>query len=332
MNKKIIALAVALAASCAANAGTIYEKNDTEVKLKGEIDAYLSSQSSEAADGTETDYDADIDLWAKIQLDAKHQLNEDASVFGSFELENGNGFGPGDDQENEVKTDDLYLGAMFNDSFGFAVGEIGDFGDSLDAITIDNTNEGYGYMDDFATSFESKGHAISFKFDADGLKLIGDMYMAEDEDTDAAYGVSASYTAAGVSVGASYQDHGNRDGYTSTNNGDNDIYGFKAGYAANGFSVAAHYVVEQINSEDYEAIGLAADYEMGAARLYVSGFTSEKDNASASEDDMTALTVGAEYGFSKNLIGFVEYSSLENSDYEDGAEDNLALLGTYFKF
>lgn len=327
MNKKIIALAVAALVSGAANAANIYEDDATTFGVSGEIDTFLSKFESDNTAGR----DVDADLWAKIQIDATHKLNDTVTVFGSFEMENGEGYGS--DGSKDLKTDDLYFGAMFGESFGIAVGEVGDFGDSFNAITIDNTNEGYGFMDDFVTDFESNGHTIAAKYEANGLVLIADTYLDENENQDAAYGVSASYTIAGFNVGASYQDHGNRakdsDGNDVTNGGDNDVYGVKVGYSADAFSVAAHYVVEQVNSVDTDVIGVAADYKFDAARLYVSGFVADQDNAA---EDFTAYTVGADYSFSNNLLGFVEYSAQENSEYASNTDNSLYLAGVYYTF
>lgn len=324
MNKKFIALAVAALVSGAANAANIYDDGTTTFGVSGEIDTFLSQYNSDVAG---KDRDADVDLWAKIQIDTEHKLNDTVKLFGSFEMENGEGYG--DDGDKGVKTDDLYFGAMFGDSFGIAAGEVGDFGDSFNAITIDNTNEGYGYMDDYVTDFESNGHTVALKYDANGLVLIADTYLDENDGQDAAYGVSASYTIAGFNVGASYQDHGNRDGLNSTNNGDNDVYGFKAGYSADAFSIAAHYVVEQVNSTDTDVIGIAADYKIDAARLYVSGFVADQDGQ---DEDLTAYTVGADYAVSNNLLAFVEYSAEDNSDYAKDVDTSLALVGMYYTF
>ncbi len=324
MNKKFLALAVAALVSGAANAANIYEDDATTFGVSGEIDTFLSQFE---ADGSTAGRDLDADLWAKIQIDATHKLNDTVTVFGSFEMENGEGYGSNGDKD--LKTDDLYFGAMFGENFGIAAGEVGDFGDSFNAITIDNTNEGYGFMDDFVTDFESDGHTIAAKYEANGLVLVADTYLDEDEGQDAAYGVSASYTISGFNVGASYQDHGNRDGVDSTNNGDNDVYGVKVGYAADAFSIAANYVVEQQNSVDIDVVGLAADYKFDAARLYVSGFVADKDNA---EEDFSAYTVGADYSFSNNLLGFVEYSAQENSEYASNTDNSLYLVGMYYMF
>ncbi|WP_375751205.1 porin [Vibrio sp. HN007] len=335
MNKKIIALAVAFVAT-GANAATIYENDQTAVSLKGEIDTYLSKYETKGV-ASPKKTDADIDLWAKIQIDAKHQLNEDISVIGSFEMENGNGFLPGDNDSNSVSTDDLYVGAMFGENFGIAVGEIGDFGDSLDAIIIDNTNEGVGYVDDVASRFESKGHAVSIKYATENLKLIADTYLHQDEDKDSTYGLSAAYEMAGFYAGASYQDHGNRHAYAETNNGDNTVMGVKLGYGIGGFSIATHYVKEEINSVDVDVWGVAADYQINDVRLYTSLYSGEVDTT---KDDLDAYTVGVDYAISDNLTAFVEYSSSEGTTFVaentpgfvKDSETDVAVAGVYYTF
>ncbi len=325
MNKKFIALAVAALASGAANAAAIYQNDTTTFGISGEIDSYLSKLNASPSNSSVSSADTDVDLWAKIQIDAQHKINDDVSVFGSFEIENGSGYDGwnwSSNDDKKVVTDDLYFGANLGDSWGVAVGEIGDFGDSFDAITIDNTNEGVGYMDDFVTSFETKGHAASVKYDANGLVLIADTYLSQEANLDNAYGVSASYTINGFNVGASYQDHGNRDGYAtaSTNGGDNDVYGVKVGYTGDAFSVASNYVVETKDGVDTNVVGLAADYKIGATRLYTSGFIADKDETST---DFSGYTLGADYAFTKNVLAFAEYTNTDNLENVDKADAEL---------
>ncbi len=322
MNKKFIALAVAASVSGVANSASIYDDGTTKMNVSGEVDVYLSKFNADAGDAG-----SDADLWAKIQIDVEHKLSESVIAFGSFEMENGNGYGDAE-EANGVSTDDLYAGIKLGDSFGVAVGEVGDFGDSFNAITIDNTNEGYGYMDDFVTDFETKGHAIAAKYDANGLVVVADTYLTDDVDLDNAYGLSASYTIGNFNLGASYQDHGNRNSF-DTQSGDNSVYGVKAGYAADAFSIAANYVVEQNDSVDTNVVGLAADYRINAARLYVSGFVAQQDDAS---EDFSAYTVGADYEFSNNILGFVEYSAQENAGYASDTSSDLYLAGVYYTF
>ena len=144
MKKTLIALALAGISTSTLAAGNIYDDGTTAFNVKGEIDTYLSIAESTKTTGgaaTKTKSDIDVDLWAKIQIDATHKLNDSVSAFGSFEIENGNGFDGwkgkvSDDQS--MKTDDLYFGFNIGENFGIAAGEVGDFGDSLDAVTLDH--------------------------------------------------------------------------------------------------------------------------------------------------------------------------------------------------
>ncbi|NVC95640.1 porin [Vibrio natriegens] len=332
MKKTLLALAVATVSTSALAAGNIYDDGTTAFNIKGEIDTYLSAADktvTEAGVATKNSSDADIDLWAKIQIDATHKLNDSVTAFGSFEIENGNGFdgwkGKLDD-DHSMKTDDLYFGFSIGENFGIAAGEIGDFGDSLDAITIDNTNEGFGYMDDFVNSLESAGHAVSMKYTTGGLKLIADSYLSSAEDEDVAYGVSAQYAINEMfTVGATYQDQGNR-GLGD----DHQIMGAAARLNIANFGAAVNYVFEDIDgASDLETVSAALDYQIEKARLYTSfGFT-DGDN----DEEITYYTVGADYAVSSNIAAFFEYSDYENKEDSDNkVEADGVVAGMYYTF
>nr|WP_319555855.1 porin [uncultured Vibrio sp.] len=332
MKKTLLALAVATVSTSALAAGNIYDDGTTAFNVKGEIDTYLSaSDTTKTADGvaTKNSTDADIDLWAKIQIDATHKLNDSVTAFGSFEIENGNGFdswkGIAAD-DHAMATDDLYFGFSVGENFGIAVGEIGDFGDSLDAITIDNTNEGLGYMDDFVSSLESAGHAVSMKYTTGGLKLIADSYLSSDEDEDVAYGVSAQYAFNEMfTVGATYQDQGNRG-----HGDDHQIMGVAARMSVANFGAAVNYVSEDIDgASDLETVSAALDYQIEKARLYTSfGFT-DGDN----DEEITYYTVGADYAVSSNIAAFFEYTDAENKEDSDNKlEGDGVVAGMYYTF
>lgn len=334
MKKTLLALAVATISTSALAAGNIYDDGTTAFNVKGEIDTYVSAADTKTTTSgvaTKNSTDADIDLWAKIQIDATHKLNDSVTAFGSFEIENGNGFDGWKSQltssdDNAMKTDDLYFGFNFGENFGIAAGEIGDFGDSLDAITIDNTNEGLGYMDDFVNSIESAGHAVSMKYTTGGLKLIADSYLSSDEDKDVAYGVSAQYAFNEMfTVGASYQDQGNR-GLGD----DHKIMGVAARMHVAGFGAAVNYVSEDIDgASDLETVSAALDYQIEKARLYTSfGFT-DGDN----DKEITYYTVGADYAVSGNILAFVEYTDAEDkTDNDNKVEGDGVVAGIYYTF
>ncbi|CAM2739449.1 porin [Vibrio mytili] len=332
MKKTLLALAVATVSTSALAAGNIYDDGTTAFNVKGEIDTYVSTaESTTTAAGVKTKNtsDLDVDLWAKIQIDATHKLNDSVTAFGSFEIQNGNGFDGWKGivaDDNSMQTDDLYFGFNIGDNFGIAAGEIGDFGDSLDAITLDNTNEGLGYMDDFVSSLESAGHAISMKYTTGGLKLIGDAYFSSKEDEDVAYGVSAEYAFNDAfKLGATYQDQGNR-GLGD----DHQIMGAKAGLTLGNFGAAVNYVFENIDgASDLDTISAALDYKLDKARLYTSfGFT-DGDN----DEEINYYTVGADYAVSSNLLAFTEYTNAEDkADNSNKVEGDGFVAGMYYTF
>ncbi|MEI8655882.1 MULTISPECIES: porin [Vibrio] len=329
MKKTLLALAVAAVSTSALAAGNIYDDGTTSFNVKGEIDTYLSTadvKTTKAGVTTKESADPDVNLWAKIQIDAKHKLNDSVTAFGSFEIENGNGFDSWSgltSDSNTTKTDDLYFGFNFGENFGIAMGEIGDFGDSLDAITIDNTNEGIGYMDDFAKSLESAGHAVSAKYTTGGLKLIADTYLTSDEDEDVAYGASAQYAFSEMfTLGATYQDQGNRG---------SEIMGVAARMNIAGFGAAVNYVLEdKVSGEEYSVVSTALDYQIDKVRLYTSLGFAEDDN---SDKEITYFTVGADYAVSSNISAFIEYSDAEQeTDSNNKVEGNGAVAGFYYTF
>ncbi|NAZ95597.1 porin [Vibrio toranzoniae] len=344
MKKTLIALALAGISTSTLAAGNIYDDGTTAFNVTGEIDTYLSTaESTETTDGTatKTKSDIDVDLWAKIQIDATHKLNDSVSAFGSFEIENGNGFDGWKDKlsdDHSMKTDDLYFGFNIGENFGIAAGEVGDFGDSLDAVTLDNTNEGLGYMDDFVSSRESAGHAVSAKYTTGGLKLIADTYLSSNEDEDVAYGVSAEYAVNEMfTLGATYQAQGNSsslnkndDGDILNNNFDHNIMGAKAGLTLGNFGAAVNYIFEDIDgASDRDTISAALDYQIEKARLYTSfGFT-DGDN----DQEITYYTIGADYSVSSNISAFVEYTDAEDvTDNNNKVEGDGVVAGMYYTF
>jgi len=332
MKKTLIALALAGISTSTLAAGNIYDDGTTAFNVKGEIDTYLSTGEAtvtEAGTATKSKSDLDVDLWAKIQIDATHKLNDSVSAFGSFEIQNGNGFDGWKgivNDDNSMQTDDLYFGFNIGENFGIAAGEIGDFGDSLDAITIDKTNEGLGYMDDFVSSLESAGHAVSLKYTTGGLKLIADTYLSSDENEDAAYGVSAEYALNEMfTFGASYQDQGNRGLGT-----DHSIMGVAARLSLGDFGAAANYVTEDITgASDRDTVSIALDYQIEKVRAYTSIGATDGD----ADQEINYFTVGADYSMSSNILAFVEYTDAEEvTDSANKVEGDGFVAGMYYTF
>lgn len=335
MKKTLLALVVAGISTSALAAGNIYDNGTTSFNVKGEIDTYVTTLKSKY-NNVEKSSDLDIDVWAKIQIDSQHKVNEDITVFGSFEMQNGEGFGfdgdgfAGDDKN--VQTDDLYFGAYLGDNWGVAFGEIGDFGDSLDAITIDNTNEGLGYVDDFVISQESRGHAASVKGNFNNLTVIADAYLNQEENIDTAFGLSAQYAINDMfTVGASYQDQGENE----VKKLDYKVMGVAARLNIENFAAAVNYVAEEKKEanvkNDADTWSVAASYQINEARLYTSfGFTSYEDNK-----DGNYYTLGADYALTGNILTFIEYTAIDEDKGVGKAmldEGEVVVAGLYYTF
>lgn len=185
-----------------------------------------------------------------------------------------------------------------------AIGEHGDWGDSMDATEKDDiTNEGYYLGNAGGHHTESSGHGISYKYyGIDGLTYIADITTDQTDGVDPTYGTSLDYTVGNYSVGASYQVGDQATGLTSKTAFEQsqlatDYYkgGVSASATFGGLYVAATYVAyEGVNdfgfyntkptaafdssdgnsytgSADFyegKSYGLAASYTIDHIRLY----------------------------------------------------------------
>jgi len=329
MKKTLLALSVMIATG-SASAAEIYGSDTTKVSLKGEVDAYLA-----ADEVNDEKSNADVSTWAKIQLDAAHKINDSFTAFASFEAE-------GDDSYFDL--DDVYVG-LKTDTWGVAVGEVGDFGDSVDAIQKDDiTNEGnYPYATSHQT--ESKGKGISLKGEfVEGLTLIVDAHTQSDDDTDNTYGISADYTFANYSIGATYtagDAHGE-------DNVDYSVAGVSVSAEFSGLYLAATYsAYEGIDSFGYwdtdshmsgDSYGVAASYQLDKTRLYTTySFTSSDENTETgvnADVDVANFVVGVDYALAKNILVFAEYQTAEFDDAaaSDKLDAYTATAGVYYAF
>lgn len=327
MKKTLLAFAI-MAATGSASATEIYNTDTSKLSFKGEIDLYLGANEID-----DIKSDADISYWAKVQFDMEQKISESITAFGSFEIEGDAGY---------LDLDDVYAGFKM-DTWAVAAGEVGDFGDSADAINKDDISNEGNYASATSHQLESKGKGLSFKGEfVEGLTLIADVHTQSDEEIDNTYGVSADYEFANFSVGASY------------------IMGEAAAevdYSVAGVSVAAQFdalyltavysMYEGIDSfsfwdtADYNsgtAIGVAAAYQLDKARLYTTYSLTTSDENTATGDsyaedlEVSNLLVGIDYALVDNITLFAEY---QIGDYDDGATSTdayTALAGVYYAF
>jgi len=330
MKKTLLALSVMIATG-SASAAEIYGSDTTKVSLKGEVDAYLIAD--EVAD---VKSDADVSYWAKIQLDAEHKVNETFTAFASFEVE-------GDDSYLEL--DDVFVG-LKTETWGVAVGEVGDFADSIDAIQKDDiTNEGnYPYA--ASHHIESRGKGISLKGEfVKGLTLVADVHTQTDEDDvdfDNTYGISADYAFSNYSIGASYA------AGDAEENVDYSVAGVSVSAEFSNLYLAATYsAYEGINSFGYfsstdrmsgDSYGVAASYQLDKTRLYSTySFTVSDENTETgvalSEDlEVANFVVGVDYALIDNILLFAEYQVAEEDNGSDTTDAYTATAGVYYSF
>ncbi|USD33447.1 MULTISPECIES: porin [Vibrio] len=341
MKKSLLALLVASAATTV-SAGEIYSTDTSVVKLKGEVDAYLSK--TEVDNGTtKTQTDPDVNVWAKIQLDAEHNISDSLTGFASFEIESGSGY---NETNNNAKFDDVHVGVK-TDVWGFAVGEVGDVADSMDAIQKDDiTNEGEYMGSTGGHRAESTGHGAVFKAKVtDGLVFVADINTESDEDIDNTAGASFDWAINDMfSVGASYVSG------EQAKDTDYSVMGVSASVDVEGFYFAATYGAFEGNNSwglfddsaayyDGDAYGVAAAYTIEKTRLYTTYAVMSLDEATVSGADANGDTsnwvLGVDYALLDNVTIFGEYQTAETSnDFSAGADQDAdtVVLGAYYTF
>jgi len=351
MKKTLVALLVASAATTV-SAGEIYSTDSSVVKLKGEVDAYLAKKEV-----NNVSTDPDVNVWAKIQLDAEHKVSDSLTSFASFEIESGSGYA---ETDNNAKFDDVYVGVK-SDVWGVAVGEVGDLADSMDAIQKDDiTNEGEYMGSTGGHRAESVGHGAVFKAKVtDGLVFVADVNTESSEDIDNTFGASLDWAINDMfSVGAAYVT-----GEQAANT-DYSVMGASASVDVEGFYFAATYGAFEGNASwglfgdstvttgtgttattskvyyDGNAYGVAASYTIEKTRLYTTYAVMSLDEATVSGADANGDTsnwvVGVDYALLDNVTIFGEYQTAETSNDFDALAGNqdadTVVLGAYYTF
>lgn len=345
MKKTILAGIIATLSATSISAAELYKNEDTVVTFGGEVDAYLATTDIQ---GVDTDLETNV--WAKIQLNAEQKLNDTFTGFASFEIESGSWY---DGTDNDARFDDVYVGVK-TDVWGVAVGEVGDLADSSDAIEKDDiTNEG-NYMGGIGGhNKESSGNGIVAKGSIADFTFVADIYTESDDRIDNQYGISADYSANGLSVGASFQTGEAEEVGTALNPQleDFQVYGASVSYEINGFYAAATYAnFEGVDGfgffnttalVDGSSIGLAASYSIDKARVYTTYAMADLDEytgsgASVGDGDVTNFVIGADYAVASNITTFIEYQTGEaDGDVTGDATDQdgeTVVAGVYYAF
>ncbi|CAH0530181.1 porin [Vibrio hippocampi] len=346
MKKTILAGMIAAISTSSFAATELYKNDDTTVTFGGEVDAYLATMDIQ---GEKTD--PDVNVWAKLQLNAEQKLSNKYTAFASFEVESGSWY---DGTNNDATFDDVYVGVK-TDTWGVAVGEVGDLADSSDAIEKDDiTNEG-NYMGGIGGHHkESSGHGIVAKAKLADFTLVADMHTESDENIDSLYGVSADYAINGLTVGAMYQaaeaeklnDDGDRQYIT-----DFQAFGASVSYEIAGFYAAMTYTQFEgvdgfgfFSSQelvDGQSLGLAASYSFDKARVYSTYAMADLDKlshtgAALNDGDVTNFVIGVDYELADNILTFVEYQTGEADGEVTGdvakQDGETVVAGVYYSF
>lgn len=336
MKKTILAALIASTATTAI-AGDIYSNETTKVSFGGEVDAYLSTM-----DTPSQQQDADVNVWAKVQMDAEQKINDTLTGFASFEIQSGSWY----DGTNANATFDDVLVGVKTDVWGIAVGEVGDLAESADAIQKDDiTNEGMYMGSAGGNHRESAGKGAVAKVKVGPMVFVADVNTVTDSEIGNTYGVSADFQHEMFSVGATYISG------EATAQDDYELYGVSASAEINGLYVAATYAeFENANSYGFyssakvtdnavtsgelttgNTIGLAASYQVNEARIYTTYAIASIDNTDTQKyGDTTNWVIGADYAVASNISTFVEYQQAE-ADWE--ADDaSTVVAGVYYSF
>ncbi|KJY90580.1 porin [Vibrio neptunius] len=345
MKKTLVALSV-LAAAANVNAAEIYSTDASKVSLKGEVDAFVTT--TDINNGTTTtETDPNVSVYGKIVVDAEHKVSDTLTSFTSFEIENK--VYKNADADSKAYFDDLYIGVK-TDTWGIAVGEVGDLAESLDAIEKgDITNEGNFFGSAGGHRAESDGNGIVFKSElTEGLVFVADLNTEINDKIDNTYGVSLDWAINDMfSVGASYLSG------EQAENIDYSVGGISASAEVSGFYFAATVAeFEGVNSwglfddtTDYfdgTAYGVAASYTINKTRLYTTYDVMDLDEKQVAgsgnvdaKGDMTNLVVGVDYALLDNVTIFGEYEAADTSDdFAAGAnqDGDTFTLGAYYTF
>ncbi|MGF1739834.1 porin [Vibrio profundum] len=368
MRKTLIAMAV-LAAAGTANAAQIYGSDTAKVSLKGEIDTYISSWERDDTATTQTKGDPDVNMWAKIQMDAEHQINGTFTAFGSFEMENGSWW---NGTVSAISTDDLYAGVKTS-SWGVVAGEHGDWANSMKALEKDDIDNDAYYLGTAGGHHrESTGHGIGFKFyGVEGLTVVADVTTNSDEDIDPTWGTSVNYSLENYNLAVAYQVGETASGVASATGQYKATDYHKGGVSASATFGGLYLALTYVNYEGVDTFGFfgpttakgstiaddtfyegnafggAASFTVDKLRLYTTYSLMSNDKATlvtttssttsdVNDADNSLLVVGADYGVLDNLTVFVEY---QNSTAEAGLNTSAVdldaysfVLGSYYSF
>ncbi|WP_052190321.1 porin [Vibrio sp. ZOR0018] len=321
MKKTLLALLVAGVATSAQAKVELFKDDASSVSVKGEIATFLytSDTDDKTAANNDVKTDLDVNAWAKVQFDFSHKVTDTLTAGGTFEIQSGTWI---DGSKNDAEFDDV--AAYLKGNFGLiGIGEIGDVSDSNDAVSkTDILNElDNNYLPAYAK--DSTGHGISYTKGFGGLTLVVDAYTEAAENTDSVFGLSANYAAEIFSVGAMYQNWGDKQGSYQ----DKSSMAIAADVNLGKVTLAGSYNVVSVDTvKDVKNTTLAATFA-ATDSFSIYGVAGMQDDGS--KDDGQEFILGASYAASSLLTAFTEIATRDNHGNADKTE---ILVGAYFDF
>ena len=299
MNKNLIALAVAAAASTGATAAEIAKNDNASLEMGGRVEARLSLKDNKVEDKSRV----------RLNFLGKTQITDELYGLGFYEGEFKAYNESGHNGSTQDTIEHRYVFAGIGGNFGEVT--MGTVKGSLQAVT------------DFTDIMAYHGNSAAYK-----------IAVADRTDNMLAYKGQFS----DLSLKASYRFADIDDGKTTGSYEDNDANGYSlsAIYAIGetGIKLGAGYAdsdeVVSSTLTDRSEYMLAASYEIND--LYFAGaYVDGKDKTNSSKTDNTGYEFAAKYTLGQTVLS-TTYNKLEakTSGTKSTAADNVAVDATYY--
>lgn len=354
MKKTLLALAIPAAlVAGSASAATVYENDDTAVKVGGAVEIQYRQTAKEEIANTDGQIRVDD---GDLTFDVEHKLNDALTAIGAMHLTVGE---DKDDSENasgyasngKVKQDEIYVG-LTGDFGTVTIGTktpfIDDSGAGVDIELKDNGGTGLVNTDPY-------DQLLQYTYSQNGLNLgAGYVFTQDSSDSDTGdtaemyeflagydYGmvqVNAYYT---VQNGVSFTD-ADKDGVrdAGTKYADNEIKAFELDVMAN---IDALYLGAAISSLDVESYSdnlmsyeLAAAYAITEKAKVGLGFAindADGDNSDPTvTDSQSSIYANVQYKLAKNTRAYAEVSFEDNGKATGDTSGTGVAVGMEVKF
>lgn len=317
MKKTLLATAIlSCLVSATAGAATVYDKDDTTMKIGGRVE--VRGLFADSVEGTMKDKSR-----ARINFDGKTQISENLTGFGFVEY--------------ELKTDGGHEnGSNLKNRYLFAgIGtQIGDFSygrqDTANVQISDFTDiaaEHSGQQQIIAGAKDKQSNTFLYSGTFVEALTVQANYIAQEEKDMNSLGLSAVYNFNfGLDLGASYSKQHEANQAT-----------FGAAYTLNDFYFAATYAAGAENKDaDFHSLEVAAQYKVTKELRFIGIIgkaESEKNNVTTDTEEFAALE--AQYRFNKSIRTYATYkfNRLDEDKVANKADaENELMVGLRYNF